>query len=107
MYICDGCIGLCQEILAKGAIVEAADAADATAAPVCSSEARAVGTLSKEELSEAVKQLPYRERRVLELRYGLSGEQPRTLDEVGATFELTREQVRQIENQALGKLHVD
>ena len=48
--------------------------------------------------------LSYRERRVLELRYGLDGEQPRTLDEVGRTFNVTRERVRQIENQSLKKL---
>jgi RNA polymerase primary sigma factor len=38
------------------------------------------------------------------MRYGLSGEQPRTLDEVGRTFNVTRERVRQIENQSLKKL---
>ena len=41
---------------------------------------------------------------VLELRYGLNGEQPRTLDEVGRTFQVTRERIRQIENQSLKKL---
>jgi DNA-directed RNA polymerase sigma subunit (sigma70/sigma32) len=46
----------------------------------------------------------YRERRVLELRYGLNGEHPRTLDEVGRTFNVTRERIRQIENQSLKKL---
>ncbi|HEX3832271.1 MAG TPA: sigma factor-like helix-turn-helix DNA-binding protein, partial [Solirubrobacteraceae bacterium] len=45
-----------------------------------------------------------RERRVLELRYGLGGEQPRTLDEVGRTFNVTRERIRQIENRSLNKL---
>jgi RNA polymerase primary sigma factor len=48
--------------------------------------------------------LSHRERRVLELRYGLDGEQPRTLDEVGRTFNVTRERIRQIENQSLKKL---
>jgi len=48
--------------------------------------------------------LNYRERRVLELRYGLNGEQPRTLDEVGRAFQVTRERIRQIENQGLKKL---
>ena len=42
--------------------------------------------------------------RVLELRYGLGGEHPRTLDEVGRTFNVTRERIRQIENQSLKKL---
>ena len=41
---------------------------------------------------------------MLELRYGLGGEQPRTLDEVGRTFNVTRERIRQIENQSLKKL---
>ena len=50
------------------------------------------------------KNLSYRERRVLELRYGLGGEHPRTLDEVGRTFNVTRERIRQIENQSLKKL---
>ena len=41
---------------------------------------------------------------MLELRYGLGGEHPRTLDEVGRTFNVTRERIRQIENQSLKKL---
>jgi RNA polymerase primary sigma factor len=41
---------------------------------------------------------------VLELRYGLGGEHPRTLDEVGRTFNVTRERIRQIEAKALRKL---
>ena len=45
-----------------------------------------------------------RERLVLELRYGLNGERPRTLDEVGRAFNVTRERIRQIENQTLKKL---
>ena len=48
--------------------------------------------------------LSYRERRVLELRYGLEGDDPRTLDDVGRTFNVTRERIRQIENQSLKKL---
>jgi RNA polymerase primary sigma factor len=41
---------------------------------------------------------------VLELRYGLGGEHPCTLDEVGRTFNVTRERIRQIESQSLRKL---
>ena len=48
--------------------------------------------------------LSFRERRVLEMRFGLSGFEPCTLDEVGAAFHVTRERIRQIENQALKKL---
>src|SRR3954471_9246364 len=52
---------------------------------------RAAEILTKEALREALENLSYRERRVLELRYGLGGEHPRTLDEVGRTFNVTRE----------------
>ena len=48
--------------------------------------------------------LAERERRVIELRFGLNGEQPRTLDEVGREFNVTRERIRQIEAKALRKL---
>jgi RNA polymerase primary sigma factor len=65
---------------------------------------RAVETLTKEALRDALENLGYRERRVVELRYGLGDERPRTLDEVGRTFNVTRERIRQIENQALKKL---
>ena len=41
---------------------------------------------------------------MIELRYGLNGEQPRTLDEVGRAFNVTRERIRQIENKTLKKL---
>jgi RNA polymerase primary sigma factor len=61
-------------------------------------------TLRQELLSNILDTLSQRERRVLELRYGLAGEQPRTLDEVGRTFNVTRERIRQIENQSLKKL---
>src|SRR5437588_330035 len=56
---------------------------------------RAAEILTKEALREALENLSYRERRVLELRYGLGGEHPRTLDEVGRTFNVTRERIRQ------------
>jgi RNA polymerase primary sigma factor len=65
---------------------------------------RAAEILTKEALREALENLSYRERRVLELHYGLGGERPRTLDEVGRTFNVTRERIRQIENQSLKKL---
>jgi RNA polymerase primary sigma factor len=65
---------------------------------------RAVELVTKEALRDALENLSYRERRVLELRYGLGGEHPRTLDEVGHTFNVTRERIRQIEHQSLKKL---
>jgi RNA polymerase primary sigma factor len=61
-------------------------------------------TLRKEALAKILGTLSTRERRVLELRYGLNGEHPRTLDEVGRAFNVTRERIRQIENQSLKKL---
>ena len=61
-------------------------------------------TLRKETLRNILASLAPRERRVLELRYGLDGQHPRTLDEVGRTFNVTRERIRQIENQSLKKL---
>jgi RNA polymerase primary sigma factor len=57
-----------------------------------------------EALTKCLSSLTQRERRVLELRYGLNGEQPCTLDEVGRAFQVTRERIRQIENQGLKKL---
>jgi len=60
--------------------------------------------MRKEALGRVLGTLSARERRVLEMRYGLNGEHPRTLDEVGRTFNVTRERIRQIENQSLKKL---
>jgi len=61
-------------------------------------------TMRKETLRKILGTLSSRERQVLELRYGLDGQHPRTLDEVGRTFNVTRERIRQIENQSLKKL---
>ena len=61
-------------------------------------------TMRNETLKQVLTTLSYRERRVLEMRYGLDGQQPRTLDEVGRIFNITRERVRQIENHSLKKL---
>ena len=65
---------------------------------------RAAENLTNEALRAALENLSYRERRVLELRYGLGDQQPRTLLEVGRAFNLTRERIRQIEHHALNKL---
>jgi RNA polymerase primary sigma factor len=65
---------------------------------------RAVEILAHQALTDALANLGYRERRVIELRYGLAGEHPRTLDEVGRTFNVTRERIRQIETHSLQKL---
>ncbi len=60
--------------------------------------------LQREALKAILGMLSHRERRVLELRYGLDGRDPHTLDEVGRTFNVTRERIRQIEHQGLRKL---
>ena len=60
--------------------------------------------LRREALRGILSKLSERERQVLELRYGLDGQQPRTLDEVGRAFNVTRERIRQIEHQGLKKL---
>lgn len=57
-----------------------------------------------EKLEEALKTLTLREEKVLRLRFGLGDGQPRTLEEVGQIFNITRERVRQIESKALRKL---
>jgi RNA polymerase primary sigma factor len=60
--------------------------------------------LQKEGVKKALEALPERERQVIELRYGLAGAEPLTLEEVGRTFGVTRERIRQIENNTLKKL---
>jgi RNA polymerase primary sigma factor len=60
--------------------------------------------LQKEGVKNALQALPERERQVIELRYGLGGGEPLTLEEVGKTFGVTRERIRQIENNTLKKL---
>src|SRR5437867_5684999 len=60
--------------------------------------------LSQTELAEAVLRLNPRMRRVLSLRFGLDGEPPQTLEEVGAGLGITRERVRQLESRALREL---
>jgi RNA polymerase primary sigma factor len=60
--------------------------------------------LQREALRAILGALSERERLVLEMRYGLDGQRPRTLDEVGRAFNVTRERIRQIEHQGLKKL---
>ena len=61
-------------------------------------------TLRRDNVRKALATLPQREREVIEMRFGLSGGQPRTLEEVGREFNVTRERIRQIENHTLKKL---
>ncbi len=60
--------------------------------------------LLREQIDELLRELTDRERQVLELRFGLKDGRPRTLEEVGKYFDVTRERIRQIEGKALTKL---
>ena len=60
--------------------------------------------LRRENVRRALAALPEREREVIEMRFGLTGERPYTLEEVGRAFNVTRERIRQIENHTLKKL---
>jgi RNA polymerase primary sigma factor len=60
--------------------------------------------LRRENVHRALAALPKREREVIEMRFGLTGGRPRTLEEVGRAFNVTRERIRQIENHTLKKL---
>lgn len=60
--------------------------------------------LQRQVLDRALATLPERERRILILRFGLDGEPPKTLEEIGRQFQLTRERVRQLESAGLRKI---
>ena len=64
----------------------------------------AADSLRRENVHRALAALPQREREVIEMRFGLTGGRPRTLEEVGRAFNVTRERIRQIENHTLKKL---
>ena len=64
----------------------------------------AAAHLEHEAIARVLDGLPERERRVLQLRFGLAGEEPRTLEDVGQEFAVTRERIRQIEAKALARL---
>jgi RNA polymerase primary sigma factor len=61
-------------------------------------------TLLREQVATALAALTPRERRIIELRFGIEDGRARTLDEIGQAFGLTRERIRQIEGKALRKL---
>jgi RNA polymerase primary sigma factor len=67
-------------------------------------EEQAAISLLREELSKLLESLTPRERRVIELRFGLDDEQSRTLAEIGTELDLSKERIRQIEKEALTKL---
>ena len=64
----------------------------------------AIENLQRQDVQRALDALPARERQVIELRYGLRGHEPLTLEEVGRAFGVTRERIRQIETSTLRKL---
>src|SRR5918998_413727 len=61
-------------------------------------------SLLKSHLREALDELPERERQIIELRFGMKDDRPRTLEEVGREFDITRERVRQIQMKTLNLL---
>ncbi|MFF7632052.1 RNA polymerase sigma factor [Kitasatospora sp. NPDC008050] len=85
-----------EEEVALGDLIEDADAA--------SPAESAAFLLLREHLEAVLATLGERERKVVELRYGLADGRPRTLEEIGALFGVTRERIRQIEAKTLAKL---
>jgi len=67
-------------------------------------EEQSTASLLREELSKTLESLTPRERRIIELRFGLGNEYSRTLAEVGTELDLSKERIRQIEKEALAKL---
>jgi RNA polymerase primary sigma factor len=67
-------------------------------------EAIASEKIMKEDLARTLAGLPERERKIIELRYGLSGQDPMTLEQVGHEFGVTRERIRQMEIKTLRRL---
>jgi RNA polymerase sigma factor (sigma-70 family) len=64
----------------------------------------AVASMAQASVQTALARLAPREQEILRLRFGLEGSEPQTLEQVGRTFRLTRERIRQIEAKALTKL---
>jgi RNA polymerase primary sigma factor len=60
--------------------------------------------IMKEDLAKTLAGLPERERKIIELRYGLNGNDPMTLEQVGQAFGVTRERIRQMEIRTLRRL---
>jgi RNA polymerase nonessential primary-like sigma factor len=60
--------------------------------------------LMRRQLSDVLNTLEQREAAVVRMRYGLDGTQPKTLDEIGRAFKLSRERIRQIERETMAKL---
>ncbi len=103
VYICDQCVALCQEMLTEPSPGEPSSSTPTGPSASPAHEDVAAG-LPEDELPAALERLPYRERRILELRLGRGGERRHTLDELARTFGVSRGSIRRIERQALGKL---
>jgi RNA polymerase primary sigma factor len=58
----------------------------------------------RDEVSDLLEVLDDRERKIILQRFGLDGEKPQTLEEVGKKFRVTRERIRQLQNIALAKM---
>ncbi|NLG47377.1 sigma-70 family RNA polymerase sigma factor, partial [Gordonia sp. (in: high G+C Gram-positive bacteria)] len=69
-----------------------------------SAENVVISSLLHSDIRKVLSTLDERERQVITLRFGLDDGQPRTLDQIGRTFGLSRERVRQIEREVMGKL---
>ncbi|MFN2497340.1 MAG: sigma-70 family RNA polymerase sigma factor [Pseudonocardiaceae bacterium] len=85
-----------EEEAPLGDFIEDADAADA--------ESAVISGLLQDDLRRVLATLEDREQNVIRLRYGLDDGQPRTLDQIGKRFGLSRERVRQIEREVMAKL---
>ena len=72
--------------------------------PTRQPEAIAAEKIMKEDLAKTLSGLPERDRRIIELRYGLNGNEPMTLEQVGQEFGVTRERIRQMEIKTLRRL---
>jgi len=86
-----------EELMDVDEIVDSVESHEETVLP---------GDFDREILRTALDDLTERERKIIEMRYGMSGEDPMTLEMIGERIGLTRERVRQIENQALHKLQM-
>ena len=69
-----------------------------------SPEESAATQILKEQLAKIISTLSEREQKIIKMRFGIGGERPHTLEEVGSEFSVTRERIRQIEAKALSKL---
>jgi RNA polymerase primary sigma factor len=73
--------------------------------PDISTEDIIISESLKEEIKEVLDTLTPKEKEVLELRFGLNGNEPSTLEAIGNKYNLTRERIRQIENKALKRIN--